>query len=312
MKKLNIAFCGNPEITIPCIKELLINDNVNLIGIITNIDKPAGRGKKLTSPPSAQYAKDNNIVLYQTENINKDDALIDELKSKDIDLFIVYAFSQFLSSKILNLPKIGCFNIHGSLLPKYRGAAPVQFALLNGDTTTGVCMQKMVKKMDAGDVILSREILIKDIDDALSLFEKLKAEAVLLVKDFIHAIYNNPEIEGTAQNEAEATYANLIKKDDGKIDFKKETSKNIINKMRAYSIWPNVSFKVSGKRIKLKKANLSNLNLNPEEIKIEKNTFSIGCLEGAIEIVEVQPDGKKPMTALNFLNGINDKNYYIG
>jgi methionyl-tRNA formyltransferase len=160
MKKLRTIFLGTPDFSIPVLEMLTNHHNIELVQVITMPDRPAGRGQEMQSPPVAMFAKEKKIPLLQTENINKEEAFFENFNSTNTDLIIVLAFAQFLGTKILALPKLGCFNIHTSLLPKYRGAAPIQYALWNGDKSTGVSIQKMVKKMDAGDLAHSHPLPI--------------------------------------------------------------------------------------------------------------------------------------------------------
>ena len=178
MKKIKTIFCGNPDFALTTLQSLNNHMQIDLQGVITNTDKPVGRGKKLSSPPCAQFAKENNIPLFQTSNINKDESLLEDLENKRPELIIVVAFSHFLGKRILELPSVGAFNIHASLLPKYRGAAPIQYSLLNGDTKTGISIQKMVKQMDAGDIVKSNAITIQATDTSVELYDKLKVLAV--------------------------------------------------------------------------------------------------------------------------------------
>ena len=156
--KLNVVFCGTPEFSLPTLSLLHIHPRVHLMHVISMPDRPAGRGQHIKSPPVIEYAKKHQLAFTQTENINKEENLINNLSGK-VDLIIVLAFAQFLGKSWLNLPHLGCFNIHTSLLPRYRGAAPIQYALLNGDTETGVSIQKMVSKMDAGDIVAEKKFL---------------------------------------------------------------------------------------------------------------------------------------------------------
>ena len=157
MEKLNCIFMGTPDFSVPTLSAIHNHTQINIVKVVTMPDRKSGRGKKLQAPPVAIYAKENNLPLIQAENINSEEDL---LNLEAVDLIIVIAFAQFLGSKVLALPKLGCFNIHTSILPKYRGAAPIQYALLNGDLSTGVSIQRMVKKMDAGDICHFKECSI--------------------------------------------------------------------------------------------------------------------------------------------------------
>ncbi|MCE3014018.1 MAG: methionyl-tRNA formyltransferase, partial [Proteobacteria bacterium] len=155
MKKLKTLFFGTPDFSVATLELLQHHPLIELLGVVSMPDRPAGRGQELKSPEVINYAKNIKIPFFQTENINKEEALLETWKNEKVDLIIVLAFAQFLGSKVLQLPLLGCFNIHTSLLPKYRGAAPIQYALWNGDTETGVSIQRMVKKMDAGNIVVS-------------------------------------------------------------------------------------------------------------------------------------------------------------
>ncbi len=158
---LKVVFCGTPDISTNCLQKLHDNKEVEILYVVSQPDRPSGRGKKLKSPEVVELANKLGLNVFQTPNLNKETDFLTKLKHLDPDCFVVFAFAQFLSSKVLELPKLGCFNIHTSLLPKYRGAAPIHYAILNGDTATGVSIQKMVKKMDAGDIGYSASIKLQ-------------------------------------------------------------------------------------------------------------------------------------------------------
>lgn len=303
MDKLKVVFFGTPEFSVPCLDVLFQSEFIEIVSVVTMPDRPAGRGKKLQKPPVASYALEKDLPLLQTSNINHENEFLDTLK--DCDFFLVIAFAQFLSSKVLEIPKLGCFNIHTSLLPKYRGAAPIQYALLNGDTETGVSIQKMVKKMDAGDIAFSRDVSISREDNSSTLFKKLEKEAAIALKEFLPILINN-EIAYQKQDESKATFAPTIKKTDGKIDFSSETAKEIINKFRAYYPWPGVFFHLNGLRVKIHKLALTKHNLKPGELDIQLG-LNIGCKEGALHLMEVQLDGKKSCADTELLRGLKNK-----
>ena len=160
MKKQRVVFCGTPDFSVPTLELLHNHPLIEVAYVVTMPDRPKGRGQQLHSPPVAEFAKQNKIPLFQTANINKENDFLNQLKREKIDFLMVLAFAQFLSDRVLNIPKLGCFNIHTSLLPKYRGAAPIQYALLNGDCVTGVSIQKITSKLDAGDVALAFPVIL--------------------------------------------------------------------------------------------------------------------------------------------------------
>lgn len=309
MKKLNIVFLGTPDFSVPTLEALFNHPNVNLAWVITMPDRPAGRGQKLTAPPVAQFAKEKNIPLFQTENINKEKDFLNTLKSKNIDLFVVLAFAQFLKKDVLNLPKMGCFNIHTSLLPKYRGAAPIQYALLNGDEVTGVCIQKMVPQMDAGDLVYSQEVKIDPKENAGQLFERMKVLAAEGVKVFINKILSNT-ITYKTQDPTGVSFAPTIKKEDGHLKFNEKTADEIINQIRAFNPWPSAFCFLDGKRMKVIGAEKSkdfSKFLQPGTLDISNNQLMIGCKKGTLQLLEVQLEGKNPCTGTELINGIKNK-----
>jgi len=238
--KINAVFCGTPEFSLPSLSLLHFHPRKNLVHIISMPDRPSGRGQQLKSPPVIEYAKKHNLAFTQTGNLNHEVELIQKLQGQ-VDIIIVLAFAQFLGSKWLELAKLGCFNIHTSLLPKYRGAAPIQYALLNGDTTTGVSIQKMVKKMDAGNIVAEKNITICDYDNTASLQTKLQFAAANTLEEFLEMVVNKSWTE-KVQDESQVSFAPEIPKEMGLIDFSKEDKKTILNKLRGLSPWPGLYF----------------------------------------------------------------------
>ena len=299
---LKTIFLGNPSFSLPVLEELFQNDSIDLIAVYGSPDKPSGRGKKITSPSTIDYAKKNNIRFFQKPSINNDEEFINFCKQQEPDLFIVLAFSHFLSEKILSTPKIGCFNIHTSLLPKYRGSSPIHYALLNGDNTTGVSIQKMVKKMDAGDIAHSAECTIEPNEDYLSLSEKLSVLSKKAVSEFIQLLIKNT-INYVKQNESDVTFAPLVKKTDGKISFQ-ESAHKILQKIKAYKVWPGTYFSVDKKHYKFFNAKVAEgIKLPPGKIKITKTNLFIGTRDETLNILTIQPPGKPLMETASFING---------
>lgn len=306
MKKLNTIFMGNPEFCLPALESLHKNEHINLVAICGGLDKKSGRGQKLSSPPTIEFAKENQIHFIQAENINKSETFFSFIEETSVDLIVVFAFSHFLGKRILEAPKLGCFNIHTSILPKYRGSSPIHYSLLNGDKETGVTIQKMVKKMDAGDILTSHLISIDENDDYLTLAEKMQNKMPQVITDFCQTV-SNPPLKFTPQNESEVTFAPLINKEDGLINPEKDNFEILKNKIRAFKMWPGVYGYINGKRTKIFKINKSNLKLGVGEMKIQSNQVLLGLKEDSIEISELQFPGKKPQKASDFLNGLNGK-----
>ena len=305
-QKLNVVYCGTPDFSVPTLMELYNNPAINLVGVITMPDRPAGRGQELKSPPVAEFAKTHNIKLFQVENINREPQILDELEGMKIDFILVLAFAQFLGSRVLNMPRLGCFNIHTSILPKYRGAAPIQYALLNGDTSTGVSIQKMVKEMDAGDLVHFDEINIAPDENGESLYNRLKNQAAISTKALIEKIQNN-NLVYTPQDPAGVSFAPTLKKEDGFLDFKNSNYKKLYNQIRALDPWPGTYCFLNGQRLKVFSIEKIHRSLKPGETSLEHGQLSVGLLDSSIRLSSIQLEGKKVCTDTELLNGLKNK-----
>lgn len=306
MQKLNVVFCGTPDFSVPSLELLHQHPHINLIGVVTMPDRPAGRGQELKSPPVAEYAKTHKIPLYQVENINREDDILSELENKKIDFILVLAFAQFLGSRILNMPRLGCFNIHTSILPKYRGAAPIQYALLNGDKSTGVSIQKMVKEMDAGDLVHFHELTISLTETGGQLYTRLKFQAALSSNTLIENILNN-KLVFTKQNPTEVSFAPTLKKEDGFLDFKNSTIEKIRNQIRALDPWPGTYCFLNQQRLKIFAVEVNDKKSSPGKTSQDFGQLTVGTLDGTIRLSSVQLEGKKVCTDLELLNGLKNK-----
>lgn len=307
MKKLKAVFFGTPDFSCPSLELLANHPQVDLQLVVSMPDRPAGRGQKLQSPPVIDYCKNNKINFHQTENINKDEELLKKLEDIKADFFLVLAFAQFLGSKVLNSPSIGCFNIHTSLLPKYRGAAPIQYALLNGDTETGVSIQKMVKKMDAGDIVKESKLPISFEETGGQLYTRLKFAASLTLNDFIQDMINN-DITSYVQNEDNVTFAPTLKKEDGHLKFSEKSYLDIHNQVRALKPWPGTFCFLNGKRLKvLEISEYNGSKLSAGEIKISDNKILVGCSDKTIRLNMIQLEGKKACRDTDAVNGLTNK-----
>lgn len=305
MSQLNVIFFGTPDFSVPALEMLVNHPAINVCAVITMPDRPAGRGHALHSPPVAEFAKLHKIKLFQTENINKCEEFFEFSQTTKIDFAIVLAFAQFLGSKILNLPKLGCFNIHTSLLPKYRGAAPIQFALLNGDTQTGVSIQKMVKKMDAGDIVKETTVEISNTETGGQLYTRLKFQAALTLNNFIYDILNEA-ILSYPQNEANVSFAPTLQKENGHLHFETLTANDIYNRVRALKPWPGTYCFINKKRFKIIDVEIVHDFHGKAGVASTKNKqLIIGTMNGGIHIKNLQAEGKKACSDLDFLNGLH-------
>jgi methionyl-tRNA formyltransferase len=306
MQKLNVVFCGTPDFSVPALELLHQHPHINLVGIVTMPDRPAGRGQELKSPPVAEYAKSHKLPLYQVENINREDDILCELETKKIDFILVLAFAQFLGSRILKMPRLGCFNIHTSILPKYRGAAPIQYALLNGDKTTGVSIQKMVKEMDAGDLVHFHELAISATETGGQLYTRLKFQAALSTNTLIEEILKNKLIF-TKQDSAFVSFAPTLKKEDGLLDFKNSKNEKIVNQIRALDPWPGTYCFLNQQRLKVFSVEQIDRKVAPGKTSLEFGQLVIGTENGTLRLTSVQLEGKKVCSDNELLNGLKNK-----
>lgn len=306
MKKLNVVFFGTPDFSVPTLEMLHQHPLINIVKVITMPDRPSGRGQELKSPPVAEYAKMHKLPLLQTENINREEEELKNLEKESVDFFLVIAFAQFLGSRLLAIPVLGAFNIHTSLLPKYRGAAPIQYALLNGDSSTGVSIQKMVKKMDAGDICHSFPMPIAAYENGGMLFTRLKFQAALSTSTLIEEIINQ-KLKFTAQDETLVSFAPTLQKEDGHLKFSEYTRREIINRLRAFDPWPGVFCFLNGTRLKVFEIEEAQDSLGAGAINFGSKGLLVGCKDGAIRLKSVQLEGKKRCSDFELLNGLKNK-----
>lgn len=309
-KKIKTIFIGTPDFGIPALRALIEDDAFDVFAVITQPDKKVGRKQILTPPPIKVEALKYKIPVYQPEKISDISALGGQYPISNIDLIVVAAYAQILPENILNAPKYGCINVHGSLLPKYRGAACIQAAIMAGDEETGITIMKMDKGLDTGPLLAQKSISIENTDTAGTLFDKLSligAELLLAtLKDYIAG-----KISPQAQDESSASYARQLKKEDGRIDFSKsaeETERFI----RAMSPWPgawgfsNADCRVSNKIIKIIAVEHGPVKINkhePGNFFIYNDKLAVQCGQDALIIKKIQPEGKKIMSGEEFING---------
>lgn len=303
MRRFNVIFCGTPDFSVPTLDLLANNPHINLKAVISMPDRPAGRGQQLKSPPVAEYAITHKINLFQTENLNKDDEIKNFVENEQIDFIVVLAFAQFLGSFYLNTPKYGCFNIHTSLLPKYRGAAPIQYALLNGDSETGVSIQRMVKQMDAGDIVHSFPMPIAPTETGGQLYTRLKFQAALSMNIFINKLLDD-QVTYTKQDESLVSFAPTLKKDDGHLKFSELGFSEVQNKIRGLYPWPGTYCFLNSKRLKVFEVEKFNKNLSPGEVDISLGVLLVGCKNATIRIKTAQIAGKKMASDKDIINGL--------
>ncbi|MBX7067247.1 MAG: methionyl-tRNA formyltransferase [Parachlamydiales bacterium] len=298
---MKVVFFGTPEFASECLK-FLLEHNIHIIAVVTQPDRPQGRSLKVT--PSAVKTlileKAPHIPIFQPEKASEP-AFLEAMANLKPDLFVVVVFGQILPQKLLDVPTLGSINVHPSLLPKFRGAAPIRRALMEGETETGVVIQKIVRQMDAGDLLAVAKMDVPPDMNHGELEEKLLDKSKSLLLDVVRR-YEQGEPAGTAQDHTKATFASKINTEEGEIHWN-EPAQKIHNKIRALAPRPGAWVQTSqGKRLKILRSKLAKGNGKPGEMLSSDGI--VACGEGAIQLIEVQPEGKKPMSAAEWARGI--------
>jgi methionyl-tRNA formyltransferase len=303
MNAPKIVFMGSPDFAVPAL--LALAESFSVVGVVTQPDRPAGRGRKLTPPPVKSLAEELCISVIQPHRLHKDPEAMDQLQAWDPDVIVVAAFRQILKPEVLDLPPHGCLNVHASLLPRWRGAAPINAAILHGDTETGITIMQMDPGLDTGLMINKRAIQIEADDTAGSLFGKLsKLGAALLVETL--PTYLNGDLAPQPQDDSLATYAPMLSKSDGDLDFS-QPAEALARKVRAFNPWPGAFFKWSGKNIKVHAAYpIKKSSSEVGQLLVYDGFPAVGTSDGILVLEQLQPAGKKLMTGDVFLRGAKD------
>lgn len=299
---MKILFMGTPDFALASLKALC-EAGENVVGVVTQTDKPKGRGYELTPPPVKVYAAERGLPVYQPKSLKTEefDALLHEI---DPDMIIVVAFGKILPENVINYPKYGCINVHGSLLPKYRGAAPMQRAIIDGESVTGITTMYMDSQLDTGDMILKKEVQIGENDNFEDIHDALAECGALLLLETVDAVRKG-SAPREKQNDSEMTYAAKIEKADCLIDFTKSSSE-VHNLIRGLSPIPlSFTHTPDGKLLKVLASRVSSLDSNAEAgtvISLDGG-ITVKCGEGAVELLRVLPEGKGRMDAADFIRG---------
>ncbi len=303
---MKIVYMGTPDFSVPAL-EKMIEAGHDIVCVVTQPDRPKGRGKELAMSPVKECALKHGLKIMQPEKV-KDASVVEELRSLEADIFVVAAFGQILSQEVLDIPRFGCVNIHASLLPKYRGAAPIQMSILEGDEETGVTIMQMNAGMDTGDILLTRAIPIEESDTAGTLFDKLMYLGGELIVEALPKIEKG-ELVAVPQDDSLSTKCGKISKDMGHIDWKCSAVR-IFNLVRAMNPWPSAFSRIDGKMLKIWKVKVISKEADGEPGTVQsvtKDSFTVNTADGLIEVEELQLEGKKRMTTKDFLLGYNIK-----
>lgn len=307
---MKIVFMGTPDFAVGAL-EAIIEAGHQVTAVVTQPDKPKGRGKEMQITPVKACALAHGIPVFQPVKIKAAEEA-ERLRSYEADIFVVAAFGQILSEEILNMPKFGCVNIHASLLPKYRGAGPIQWAIIDGEKETGVTIMQMDKGIDTGDMLLKTVVPIDERETGDSLHDKLAAAGAKLIVEALSKIERG-EVKPQKQNDDDACYAKMLKKSMGEIDWNK--SADVLDRLiRGLISWPGAFTAFRGRTLKIwkeeavcKGPEIQEVQAGNEEpgtvVKVEKDSFYVRTGEGFLKVLEVQPEGKKRMAVRDFLLG---------
>lgn len=302
---MKIVFMGTPDFAAGALQALIAAEH-EITAVVTQPDKPKGRSKELQFPPVKECAIKHGIPVFQPVKIKTPEAVA-QLKTYEADIYVVVAFGQILSQEILDIPKYGCLNIHASLLPKYRGASPIQHVIIDGEKETGITIMQMDAGLDTGDMLYQKKVAISPEDTFETLHDKLMAlggEAIAEALPLLVAGKLTPQ----KQKDEESCYASLIRKEMGIIDFEKSAAE-VDRLIRGMNPWPSAYTFYRGKQLKIWKA-VPVLNEEGEKakpgcvLKLAKDSLDVACADGAIRILELQLEGKKRMSTHDFLLGV--------
>lgn len=298
---MRIVFMGTPEFAVPCLQKL-IDCGHEITGVFTQPDKPQGRKMILTPPPVKALALENGLTVYQPLKM-KDGTALEMLKEANPELVIVVAYGKILPKEILEFPKYGCINIHASLLPKLRGAAPIQWSVINGCEKTGVTSMQMDEGLDTGDMLITSELEIGENETAGELHDRVSALGAEVLEQTIAALQNG-ELKPEKQNHAEFTYAPMLSKELSPIDWNLP-AREVHNKIRGLSPWPSATAVLNGKKVKIHRSVLvSEKGGATGEVAENGKRLVVACGDGeCIEILSIQAEGKKAMSAADFMRG---------
>jgi methionyl-tRNA formyltransferase len=293
---MRILFMGTPDFAVPSLQRLL-DDGHEIVGVCCQPDKPQGRHFTLTPPPVKVLAVENNIPVFQPKTL-RDEEIQKELAALAPEIIVVAAYGKILPREVLAIPPRGCINVHGSLLPKYRGAAPIQWAVIDDEVTSGVTIMQMEEGLDTGAMLLQRSLVIGEDETAGELFDRIAALGADALHDTLEAL---DTLTPVPQDEEKATWAPMLKKTDGEIDWSQD-AKAIYARIRGVTPWPGAYTTVNGRRLKIHKARPVN-RCGETGRTVSADGIVVACGHGALELIEVQPEGSRRMSAADYARG---------
>jgi methionyl-tRNA formyltransferase len=316
---LNLVFCGTPSFAVPTLEKLVeAGHSVRLV--VTQPDRPRGRGMDVAISPVKDAATRLGIAVLQPGTIKNNAEFRGQLATLAPDAIVVVGYGRIIPQWMIDLPRLGNLNLHASLLPKYRGAAPIQWAIANGESVTGVTTMRIDAGLDTGDILMRREIAIGLEDTAETLGPKLASIGAELMVETLRGLENG-QVRPAPQDHAQATLAPILKKEDGRMDFSR-SAEDLFNRLRGFQLWPGAFTMFKGKTLQVHRAQpwQHTVKLTPGEVAVEGTRLFVGCGEGdskgrgkdkntdrALELIEIQVEGKRRMTAQEFINGYRPK-----
>ncbi|RKD24143.1 methionyl-tRNA formyltransferase [Ammoniphilus oxalaticus] len=301
---MNVIFMGTPDFAVPCL-EKIVAENYNVIAVVTQPDRPKGRRRELTPPPVKEAALQHGLRVFQPEQL-QDEAAVDHICSLQPDLIITAAYGQILPKRLIDLPTYGCINVHASLLPRYRGGAPIHQAIIDGNDETGVTIMYMVEKLDAGDILTQVKVSIEADDTVGLLHDKLARAGSQLLLETIPLLIEGM-IEPRPQEESEVTYAWNIQREDEKIDWTR-SAQEIYDQIRGLNPWPVAYAKLEGKVLKIWRAKVVDPQRQGDEpgtiVNVADEGIDVACGAGLLRLLEVHPSGRKKMSVSDFVRGV--------
>lgn len=296
-----LAFCGTPRFAVPTLDKL-VSSGFEVRLVVTQPDKPRGRGLELALSPVKSRALELGLPIVQPEKIKNNDEFRGRIAGIGAQAIVVVGYGRIIPQWMIDLPPLGNINLHASLLPKYRGAAPIQWAIACGETVTGVTIMRIDAGLDTGDILLQKEMPISPADTAETLAPRLAMIGAELMVEALRSLEAGA-IQPRPQNHSQATLAPILQREDGIIDFQRSAAE-IVNRLRGFQPWPGAFTSFRGKQLRVWAAKPATAALTPGVIEIEDSRMLAGCgHDTALELLEVQPEGKKRMSAADFMNG---------
>lgn len=305
---MKIIFAGTPEFAVPAL-EALIKAGHDIVMVLTQPDRPAGRGMKLRASPIKQLALMHQLNIFQPESLKPEDVKA-KIAAMQSDAMVVAAYGLIIPTAVLGMPKLGCYNIHGSLLPRWRGAAPIHRAILAGDQETGVTIMEVVPKLDAGAMISRARIPISDMDTTQSLHDAISQEGAQLMVNAMQTLQEQGSLPSEQQDESLVTYAHKVEKSESVLDWQK-TATELSRQVRAFNPFPVATAKFRGEVCRIWLARAVEGQAAPGEVHALDSTMQVGCGEGLLEILELQMPGARRQTAQQFVQGHHVKIHEI-